>query len=268
MNKYKTSAVAVITVLVVLTLVQKSQTLGHFSMRVLADENKSGNSSDVSQEADKPEVTDKPEPTDTPEPKAVEQQVEKVHQDIQQQVDNKEVKNIEVAPSDASGSGASVSVENQSGQNQNRSVPSSANPVVTLQSTNSGSVSINVSQNGTITINNNGVIVQTQYPVEIDPVNKTLAIKTPSGITIINTLPTQALNGLPAQDKPTTIDSVKLQLQGTTPVYQTMGVQKRYLFGVIPVSANISSTVSAQDGTLLDSQTPWFFNSLGFLFTT
>lgn len=221
---------------------------------------------------DNPEVkqseADKPEPSDTPEPKDVEKETEITKQEIENKISNQEVKNIEVNPTDASGSGATVNIENPNGQNTQQTVPSSNSPIVTLQKTSAGSVSINVSSNGTVTINNNGIIVQTQYPVVIDPVNKTLAIKTPSGVTIINTLPSQALNNLSPVNKPTVLNSMHLSIQNGAPVYQTTGIQERHLFGIIPVSADVSNTIDAQNGSVLNSQTPWFFQSLGFLFTT
>lgn len=261
MNTIKILAVGAIIILGVLFSMQKPWAFDHSGNRVLAEEGKSSDHSDVRQE------TDKPEPADTPELKDTEQEVEKIHQEIEHQVENKEVKNIEVAPS-ASESGAAVNIENQFGQNMQQKIPSSNNPVVTLQSANSGSVSINVAQNGVVTINNNGVIVTTQYPVLVNPAEKTLSIRTPSGVTVINTLPSQALNNLPLKERPTVLGSFKLNLQGNTPVYQAEGLQTRHLFGIIPVSADVNSTINAQDGAVINSQLPWFFQSLGFLFTT
>lgn len=234
---------------------------------VYADENSSGSDSSNNSEVKQNEV-DKPEPSDTPEPKDVEKETVKAKQEIENKISNQEVKNIEVNPADTSGSGAIVNTENSNGQNTQQTVSSSNSPIVTLQNTSAGSVSINVSNNGTVTIDNNGVIVQTQYPVVINPVNKTFAIKTPSGVTVINTLPSQALNSLSPADKPTALNSMHLSIQNGAPVYQTTGIQIRHLFGIIPVTADVSNTIDAQNGSVLNSQTPWFFQSLGFLFTT
>ncbi len=238
-------------------------------MTVYADRNSSGSDSNNNSPEVKQNEADNPEPSDTPEPTNLEKEknTEIAKQEIENKISNNEVKNIEVNPANASGSGASVNIENQNGQNTKRAISFSNSPIITLQKTSAGTVSINVSSNGTVTINNNGVMVQTQDPIIIDPVSKTLAIKTPSGITIINTLPSQALNSISPAYKPTVLNSMHLSMQNGAPVYQTTGILERHLFGIIPVSADVSNTISAQNGRVLNSQAPWFFQSLGFLFT-
>ena len=102
----------------------------------------------------------------------------------------------------------------------------------------------------------------------IDPKSQTIAINTPNGITAINTLPSQALSGISATDKPTTIQSAVLGAQDGQAYYEVSGTQDRKFLGIVPVTANVQTKINADDGSISSVNRPWFLNLLSFLYTT
>ncbi len=129
-------------------------------------------------------------------------------------------------------------------------------------------MAIHVNKDGTVTLLNNGISVQTQYPVVIDPKFQTVAIRTPSGVTVINTLPSQALNGVGAADKPITIQSAVLGAQDGQAYYEVTGTQERKFLGIVPVTVSVQTKINADNGSVAPVNRPWFLNLLGFLYST
>ncbi|MCL5675741.1 MAG: hypothetical protein M1120_01290, partial [Patescibacteria group bacterium] len=134
-----------------------------------------------------------------------------------------------------------------------------------LTTASAGEVGVHFTSNG-ILINNGPYQITTQFPVVINPTDNTLAIKTPSGVTIIKSFPSQALDNLPTGNKFTSVSSITLTQMGQTPVYDVNGAQVRKLLGIIPFNANISQQISAQTGQVVGSQLPWYYSLFGFAF--
>jgi len=146
-------------------------------------------------------------------------------------------------------------------------VPVSQTSLISVQNPQAGTVQVSVSANGTVTLVNNGITVTTNQPVIIDPKSQTIGIKTATGVTLISTLPSQALNNLQPSDKPTVIQSVVLGVQNGQAYYDVTGVQKRKFVGIIPINANVETKVDTQNGSVISTNKPWYFNLLGFLYT-
>lgn len=94
-----------------------------------------------------------------------------------------------------------------------------------------------------------------------------MAIKTPSGVTNIASLPSQALNNVLPTDKPTTIESAVLGEQDGKPYYDIKGVQQRKFLSFVPVSANVETKIDAQNGSTISVDKPWYLDILGFLYS-
>lgn len=218
------------------------------------------------------EPTEVPEPTEAPEPEepteADEQEAEDVQNEVENEVEQGKVEKIELEPTSNKQGEGRLKVERVNGTTSEKNVSISNTPLVQFQNAQTGTVGISIGKNGTITLVNNGITVTTNYPVVIDPQTQTIAVRTASGVTLINTLPSQALNGIGATDKPTTIQTAILGAQAGQAYYEVTGIQQRKFLGIIPVTANVQTKINANDGSVGSVNRPWYLNLLGFLYTT
>lgn len=239
------------------------------STRVLGEqtgqkENKEG--TETKEQVEQVEPTEAPEPTETPEH---EQEVEKAHNEVKSEVQKGTVDKVEIQPTSEKTGEGTVKLENTNGTTTEKVAPASTNAsLIEVQNPQGGTVAIHVNKDGTVTLLNNGISVQTQYPVVIDPKTQTIAIRTPSGVTVINTLPSQALNGVGVADKPTIIQSAVLGAQDGQAFYEVTGTQDRKFLGIVPVTANVQTKINADNGSVASVNRPWFLNLLGFLYST
>ncbi|RJQ38659.1 hypothetical protein C4559_00950 [Candidatus Microgenomates bacterium] len=221
------------------------------------------------EEVEEPEPTEAPEPTETPEQEQEhEQEAEKVNQEVRKEIESNNVEKVEIYPTSEKPGEGVLKIEKTNGTSTEKTVPSSATSLINIDNSQAGPVSISVSKNGTATLVNGGVTVQTNYPVVIDPQTRTVAIKTPNGIIDINSLPNQALSGLQQADKPTMIQSAVLGVEDGKPYYEIKGAQQRKFIGLVPVTANIETKIDAQNGSTISVNKPWYLNILGFLYFT
>ena len=213
---------------------------------------------------DIPEVTDTPEPIDVPEKQ---QAVEKVQQEINKQVENNNVNQVEVQPPVEGSDSGKVILQQAQGTTQEIQTPTSTTtPVTQIIDSQAGTVSVHVGGPNNITINNGPYTITTQYPVVINPTDQTMAIRTPSGVTVIKTFPSQTFQHVPAENKLSSVSSINLTDQQGTPIYQADGVQVRKFLGVIPVNAPVQNQINAQTGQVISSTLPWYYSLFGFAF--
>lgn len=243
------------------------------STRVLGEqtgqrENKEG--TETKEQVEQVEPTEAPEPTETPEQEQEhEQEAEKAHNEVKSEVQKGTVEKVEINPTSQKTGEGTVKLENTDGTTTEKVAPASTNAsLIEVQNPQAGTVAIHVNKDGTATLVNNGVTVTTSYPVVIDPKSQTVAIRTPSGVTVINTLPSQALDGVGVADKPTTIQSAVLGAQDGQAYYEVTGTQKRKFLGIVPVTANVQTKINVDNGSVVSINRPWFLNFLGFLYTT
>ena len=233
---------------------------------VLGEESETFEGQEETEEVEAPEPTEEPEPEEPTE--ADEQEAEDIHDEIENEIEQGKVEKVEVHPTSEKSGEGTLKIERTNGSSSEKTIPSSTASLISVQNSQAGTVSISVNKDGTVTLLNNGISVQTQYPVVIDPKTQTIAIRTPSGVTIINTLPSQALNGVGATDKPTTIQSAVLGAQDGQAYYEVTGTQDRKFLGIVPVTANVQTKINADNGRVESINRPWFLNLLGFLYTT
>lgn len=271
LNNAKLKYILPVVVLPLLLLgavtVAKSQRVSNVLGEKTSDtENKEG--ANAPEQVEKVEPTEKPEPAETPEQKeAHEQEAEKVQQEVQKEIQDNNVEKVEVQSTPEKPREGTLKVERTSGQATEKTVPASDTSLISVPSSQAGAVSISVGRNGTVTLVNGGITVQTSYPVVIDPKSQTIAIRTPSGVTVINTLPSQALSGVQATDKPTAIQSAVLGMQNGEAYYDIKGLQTRQFLGIIPVTANVETRINAQNGATISVDKPWYLNTFGFLYS-
>lgn len=212
---------------------------------------------------------DKPEAKETPEPKEVEQ--EKEAENIQHEVENEvaqgKVDKVEVHPTSKKPDEGTLKLERSDGTISEKAAPVSKTSLISVQDQQAGAVQVSVGKDGTVTLINGGITVKTSFPVVIDPKSQSVGIKTPSGVTVISTLPSQALDKLQSSDKPTVIQSAVLGEQNGQVYYDVSGIQKRKFIGLFPVDASVETKINAQNGVVLSSNKPWYLSFFGFLYT-
>ncbi len=299
-NKYRRSFFIVFLVLILsLSIVKLNHSYLSRKGTVLGEENSSENSepkeqteaqektekvekvepTETHESAENPELkeaqekkelksTEAPEANETPELKETqEKEVEKIHREVEQKIERSQLKSIEVAPGKTNQQTGILKLEQTNGQTVEKQVPSSQTPVTTLQNVQLGNVLLSVNTNGTISLVNKGIRIETDHPVIINPQTKTVAIKTKDGLAIINMFPSQILPKLSPVDKPTTTQSVHLTNKNNQPIYSISGKQTRRFLGIFPVEALIKTDVSAKNGSVLSIKEPWYFRNLGFLYS-
>ena len=234
--------------------------------RVLGEQTGRGENTENKEGAEVKERIETPEPTETPEQ---ELEAEKAHNEVQNEVKKGTVEKVEIHPTSEKVGEGTVKLENTNGTTTEKVAPASTNAsLIEVQNPQGGTVAIHVNKDGTVTLVNNGVTVTTNYPVVIDPKSKTVAIRTPSGVTVINTLPSQALSDVSVADKPTTIQSAVLGAQDGQAYYEVTGTQERRFLGIVPVTADVQTKINADNGSVESVNRPWFLNLFGFLYTT
>ncbi|MCL5003991.1 MAG: hypothetical protein M1352_01840 [Patescibacteria group bacterium] len=215
------------------------------------------------------ESPESPEPKDTPEQeKQSEQETEKIQKDVQKEIESRSVNKVEVQPTSSASAEGKIKLEKTDGSSSEKTVPASNASLINVQNSQAGNISVSVSRSGAVTLVNGGITIQTNYPVVVDPKSQTIAIRTPGGVTVINTLPAQALKGLPAADKPTAVQSAVLGEQNGQAYYDVKGPQLRKFLGIIPVSAPVETRINAMTGSAISIVKPWYLNIFGFLYTT
>ncbi len=227
------------------------------------------------EQVEKQETVEEEEPVETPEPAEApeaqevehEQEAKDVQHEVENQVQQGNVEKVEVHPTSNTPSEGTLKLEKTDGTKTEKTVPPSKTSLISIQDPEAGAVQISVGSNGTVTLVNNGITVTTNQPVVIDPKSQTIGIKTATGVTVISTLPSQAVNDLKQSDKPTVIQSAVLGEQNGQAYYDISGMQKRKFVGLIPVNATIETKINAQNGTVISSDKPWYLDFLGFLYT-
>ncbi len=118
------------------------------------------------------------------------------------------------------------------------------------------------------TIEQNGILALTDFPIVIDPKENELALVTPSGSIFLSVLPTEAvesalrsrfINRLPEK-------KIFLKEEGVgTLAYTVIGEKVLDIFGILEYKIPVTARVSASTGEILGVQGPEWFKIFGFL---
>lgn len=73
---------------------------------------------------------------------------------------------------------------------------------------------------------------------------------------VLTVLPAQAIQGISAAQA--RIKSMKLEMEGETPVYNIIEEKQAKLFAFIPIGMEVVSKVSAENSTLMSQSRPWW----------
>lgn len=137
----------------------------------------------------------------------------------------------------------------------------SSEPILTLKP---------AQQQNQITISQGGTEVTTSLSLQINNQTHSINSVSPSGISRINVLPKEAVDGAVEQGyiKPTTTqgnNKVTLTQEGNNAYYQIQGEKEGKILGFIPIKSTVEVKMSAETGKVVKvSQSP-IFNLLGFL---
>ncbi len=204
------------------------------------------------------------EPKNLPE---IKQQVEQIQNEVKNQVEKNQLQSIEVKPpQEGSPSGVVILHQNNDVSRQVGLTASQTASLTEINTPQAGAVSVQIGNANSVTITNGPYTITTQFPVVVDPTTQTMAIRTPSGVTVIKTFPAQALQSLPPQNKLNSVTSINLTAQQGTPVYQTTGIQIRKFLGLFPITGKVSEQINAQTGQVTMTNMPWYFSVLNFAF--
>lgn len=179
-----------------------------------------------------------------------------VEQQISNKIENKSIMKIEVNAESADK--GQLQLQNTNGSLSSQSVPFSKTPVVNLETTDAGIVGVSVASKSKVLLENNGITVESNLPIIIDTVNKTISVKTAAGVVLIKKLPSQAFGSLSPSDKPTTFSSISLENNNNQLEYHASGVQNIKLLGIVPVQTSIETVVNASSGNVVS------YKNLGF----
>ena len=211
-----------------------------------------------------PEPTERPEPTDKPEKV---REVENIQNEIKSKVENTGVKNIEISAPEESSQSGKVALNSSEGSSQELSAPvSNSTPVTQISTQKTGTVSIHVSGTNEMAFKNGPYTTTTTFPVVVDPKTQTLAVKTTQGVLPIKTFPLEMFQNMDAQHRLSGVSSLVLTEQQGIPVYQVDGVQTKKLLGIIPIQATVRQNISAENGSVISADEPWYFSTFGFAF--
>lgn len=100
---------------------------------------------------------------------------------------------------------------------------------------------------------------ETHFPLSINPNTNTLTVTTPAGEKDVTVLPDQAVNNLIDQKQIDRVSSssastgIILGLFNNNPAFQISGSDSKKLLGFIPVNIDKTSVVSAQTGSILQT---------------
>ncbi len=126
------------------------------------------------------------------------------------------------------------------------------------------------------TIKSHGVEAETHFPLSVNPATNALSVTTPAGTKTVTVLPNQAVQNL-LQHQVLSAVSQSTASGAATPIILTQidnqpafavkGVSDKKLFGIFPISLNKTVFVSAQTGTVLQTQQSFIdqiLNALSF----
>lgn len=244
------------------------------SARVLGEQTEQKGGMEIKENPETKETVEQAEPTEAPDSVETPEQenernreADRVHQEVEKEIQNGTVEKVEVQGSPEKSGEGKLKIQNTNGPSTEKTVQPSAASLISVQNSQTGTVSVSVNKNGTVTLINNGITIQTSYPVVIDPKSQTIGVKTPTGVTVINAFPSQVLSGVQAADKPAVVHSAILEMQNGEAYYDIKGIQERRFLGLIPVTANVEAKINAQNGSMISINKPWYLNSLGFLYS-
>lgn len=120
------------------------------------------------------------------------------------------------------------------------------------------------------TIEQNGILALTDFPIVIDPKANELSLITPSGSIFLSVLPTEAVESALRSRFINRLPEKKIFLKEEevgTLAYTVNGEKVLDIFGILEYKIPVTARVSASTGEILGVQGPEWFKIFGFLFT-
>ncbi len=128
---------------------------------------------------------------------------------------------------------------------------------------------LKIGNNGNeFTIEENGIIANTIFPITIDPIKDELTVKTNSGLRLINILPFEATESLVKGKFIDSINGNTISLNENSDgllQYSIKGTRNINLFNFAKISADVTCTVSASNGEILKIDEPQWLRLLGVI---
>lgn len=129
-------------------------------------------------------------------------------------------------------------------------------------------LTISVSDNK-FTIEQKGVVAETDYEINIDPKSAGLTLTTPSGFRYLSILPRQAVETILRSkviNKISGSSKILLAEYSGELIYEVAGERVINLFNIFDYSVPVSARVSASTGEILTVEQPTWLRIFGFLF--
>lgn len=192
-----------------------------------------------------------------------EYEADKVKSDLNQEIEDEDIDSIEISKS-ASESG-SLDIEHKDKSHSRRSVPLSSTSLFEIQ-TKDGTIGAHVASGSNAVIDNEGMDIESDFPITVNVASKSISVQTPSGVREIKVLPVRAFNQIDKRDKPDSFKKVELIQQDGKLIYQADGTREGKIFGFIPLTVSVTTAVDSQTGEIVSINKPWFINLMGPLF--
>ena len=132
-------------------------------------------------------------------------------------------------------------------------------------------VEIGSSSAGEFSLKSGGVKAKSHFPLSVNPKTNQLTVTTPAGPKTVTILPNQAVQNLLQKQILSSVtqtsssgaaaNSISLTQVNNQPAFAVQGVADKKVLGLFPVSLNKTVYVSAQNGSVLQTQES-FFNKI------
>jgi len=214
-----------------------------------------------------------PPPDDSDEEKN-EEHVQKIHDDLQDKIDHGDVKDVtidSVDDNDVDKMG-DVEIEDHQGDKEVAEAPASQEAsIIEIKTQNGREIKIRFDKQGQVTIEDNGVLIQTSLDINYNVDTGAVTVSDPTTINnqqLLTYFPGDLLASISDRNKPSNINELKLEVRPDGSLaYRIEGPQDRKFLGVIPTSGNVTTVVDANTGNIIDLQKPWYFDVFGLLFS-
>ena len=117
-------------------------------------------------------------------------------------------------------------------------------------------------------IEENGIVASTAFPITIDPVKDELLVNTNSGSRLVSILPFEATLALTRGKFIDTVKNNQINLNEDANgvlLYSIKGTKNVNIFNVAKISADVASSVSASNGEIMKIDEPQWLKVLGVI---
>lgn len=192
-----------------------------------------------------------------------EHEADSIEHDLNHEIDDEDISDIELDP--ASNSTGFLRIKHSDNSHTEKRVPESGTSLFNVK-TDSGDIGAHIASGSKIVLDNEDIDIESDFPVSVDVKNKKVFVKVASGSEELKVLPSEALKRVENRDKPDIVKTATLKQEGNLVIFEIVGTRVAKLFGIIPVTVDLTTTLDSQNGTVVSVNNPWFIRAFGLFF--